>query len=200
VGANSGTAYGFHLDTDSTVSDFFHTSATCFIEGFATEYVSYTSVNSVQKIWLNSVNKDLTKTGPGLTIITPYDESKSGFVEFRGTPAEGSTTFWSWSAPNFTVTLPGSGVIRGAPETWAGGQSIGLADLATNYIYMDSAGVINTTVKPTEALFSDNIVLFEAWRDGNNLVVTKENHPYKFTSAISSAWHRLFGVLLAPGV
>jgi hypothetical protein len=194
TGTSGGTAVGFRLAASG--DDFQHVNSVVFIDGFTSEYVTDTATGDVQKIWLNSVNKDIPKTGSGIAIITPYDKSESGFVEFAGNPAEGSTTFWSWASPNLTVSLAGAGSVKGAPVTWAASQSIALTDLATNYIYMNSAGVIQKTTASSEALYTGNILLLQAWRDGTNALVVKENHPLKFTSAVSHAWHRLFGVLL----
>jgi hypothetical protein len=192
VGAGAGTAVAFHLDTGATVSEYYYTGCACFIDGFATEYVSYTSVNAVQKIWLNSVNKDIPKSGTGRSIITPYDDRKSGFVEW-GVVSGGN--YWSISSSTFTVVPAGVGIVRGAPVAFDAGQSIGLST-GVNYIYMNSLGVIQKASSGDEALYSDNIVLFQVWYDGTSTRVFKENHPYKFESAVSHAWHRLFGVLL----
>jgi hypothetical protein len=195
-GAGSGTAIAFNLDTGTDPSEYDYTGCTVIVEGFTNEYITYTSVNAVQKVWLISVNKNLTKSGTGRSIVTPYDDAKSGFVEYAGNPADGSTTFYSWASPNFTISLAGAGVVRGAPIAWDAGQSVALTDLATNFVYMDSDGLIGVTTTANESLYLNNIVLFAVWRDGSTITVAKENHPYKFDSAVSGAWHRLFGVLL----
>jgi len=192
IGAGSGTAIAFGLDTGTDASEYFFTGSTAFIDGFTNEYISYTSVNAVQKIWLNSVNKDLPKSGTGRSIITPYDEQKSGFVEW-GAVTGGN--YWSISGTTFTVVPAGVGVVRGAPVAFDAGQSISLVQ-GVNYIYMNSAGVIGKTSSSSEALYSDTIVLFQVLYDGTLTRVFKENHPYKFESAVSHAWHRLFGALL----
>jgi hypothetical protein len=194
--ASGGTGVGFRISNGT--ADFQHIGSAVNISGFTAgqEYVTDTASGDTQKLWSCSTNKYFTKTGSGTAIVTPLDDAKSGFLEYAGNPADGSTTFWSWAAPNFTVSLAGSGIVRGAPVAWTAGQSVALTDLATNYIYMTSAGVIGATTTFSESLYSDNVVLLEAWRDGSNLIVTKENHPYKFDTAVSHAWHRLFGILL----
>ena len=193
---SGGTASAFRIN--SSGGDFQHVGAAVSISGFTAnqEYITDTASGATQKLWSCATNKYLTKTGSGTAIVTPLDDAKSGFLEFATNPAEGSTTFWSWSSPNLTVSLAGSGIVRGAPVAWAAGQSVALTDLATNYIYMNSDGVIGATTTANETLFANNIVLLEAWRDGTTLIVSKENHPYKFDTAVSYAWHRLFGVLL----
>jgi hypothetical protein len=193
VGAGAGTAIAFNLDTGATPSEYYYTGCTAFIDGFASEYISYTSVNSVQKIWLNSINKDIPKSGTGRSIITPYDDRKSGFVEWGVVSA---SNYWSISGSTFTVVPSGVGIVRGAPVAFDAGQSIGLST-GVNYIYMNSLGVIQKSSSGDEALYSDNIVLFQViLTTGGTTKVFKENHPYKFESAVSHAWHRLFGSLL----
>jgi hypothetical protein len=192
IGAGAGTAIAFNLDTGTDPSEYYYTGCTCFVDGFASEYVSYTSVNAIQKIWLNSVNKDLPKSGTGRSIITPYDERKSGFVAWGEVTG---SNYWSVSGNTFTVVPSGVGVVRGSPVAWDAGQSITVLQ-GVNYIYMTSTGVIGRTSSGAGSLYASNIVLFQVLYDGTTTKVFKENHPYEFESAVSSAWHRLFGSLL----
>jgi hypothetical protein len=88
------------------------------------------------------------------------------------------------------------GVVKASPVAWNAAQSITTTNYATNYIYMTSAGVIGKTTSANEATYADNVVLYQVYSDGTNSIVCKENHPYKFQTAVSHAWHRLFGTLL----
>lgn len=196
TGVSGGTAVGFELNSGGASAEFQHVNSTVFINGFNVnqEYSVSTNVTDTQKVWFNAINKNLPKAGTGLSIITPYDQNTSGFVDW-GT----GTTYWTYVAgtKTFTVDRRGTGVVRSAPVTWTAGQSVVLTDLAVNYVYMNSAGVIGVTTSISGGLlYVDNIVLFEVWVQGTNFLVSKENHPWEFTSAVSRSWHNLFGPLL----
>ena len=194
-GAGAGTAIGFALDTPTNDGDYFYEGAVCFIDGFTAgqEFAAFTGEGDLQKIWLNSVNKDLPKSGTGRCIITPYDERKSGFVEWG---VVSGSNYWSASGTTFTVVPSGVGIVKSAPVAWDANQSVELS-VGVNYVYSDPAGVMSTTTTRNEALFTGNVVLFEVWLDvAGNIIVAAENHPVKFTAAVSDAWHGLFGSLL----
>jgi hypothetical protein len=165
-------------------------------EGFAAPntFLTSTAEGDTQKLWLTSSNKDLGKTGAGLSIITPYDDAKSGFVQWAGTG-----DYWSYvpGTKVFTLLRKCAGVVRSTPIIIPAGQTTTLAaDFVTQFIYADSTGTLRSTPTSNEELYNNNTVLFEIYSDGTDYICVKENHPLKFTSAISHAWHRLFGVLL----
>lgn len=191
----SGSAYAFHLDSSGGGAEYQHSNCSFFCNGFnpANVATTYTGTSDTQKIWLQALNKNLGVAGPGLALITPYDDQKSGFVAWGG-----GTTYWTYSTVTKRITIDrrGVGMCRGAPVSWAAGQSVLLTDRRANYVYMDSSGTIGSTVTWSESLFLDNIVLFTAWIQDNNSVIVKENHPYNYTSAISNDWHQTFGALL----
>jgi hypothetical protein len=191
-GAGSGTAYAFYLDSTTNDAEYFHTSSVIVIDGFGTEGVAFTGTGDVQRVWLSSPIKDLHKYGTGLSVVTPLDKEETGFVEWGP-----EATYWSYDTgtAQFTVDKSGAGCVHGAPMAWAAGQSVAITDRAVNYVYMDSTGTIGVQTSPA-GIYNENVLLFEVWRQGTNYIVSKENHPFKFTSAISEAWHNLFGSLL----
>ena len=194
--ASGGTSYGMGLDSGSQSAEFLHVGTTVFCSGFASSNSTLTGITDTQKVWLQSANKDMPVAGNGLAIITPYAEAKSGFVQWSQDPA--ITTYWTYNAATklFKVDKRGTGVVRGAPVVWAKNQTVTLTDLTTNYVYMNSLGIIGVQSSWSEEDSESKISLFEVYVEGLNSIVCKENHPYKFTSAISSNWHSLFGSLL----
>lgn len=188
-----GTFTASHLDSGGNSGRTTFSNMAVNAEGFTNNYVTNTDVTDTQQIWLNSTNIDLSKTGTGLSIVTPYDELKSGFIDF----GEGST-YWSYNVGTraFTIDRRVSGIVKSSPVVAASGASATLTNYATNYIYLDSTGAASATTTANEELYLNNIVMFQLYSDGTNYIVAKENHPYKFTSAVSHAWHRLFGSLL----
>jgi hypothetical protein len=192
VGSGGGTAYAFSLDSTTNDATYFHTNSVVVVDGFGTEGVAFTGTGDVQRVWLSSPTKDLHKYGTGLSVVTPLDKEETGFVEWGP-----EATYWSYDTGTalFTVEKSGAGCVHGAPMAWAAGQSVAIADRAVNYVYMDSTGTIGVQTSPA-GIYNENVVLFEVWRQGTNYIVSKENHPFKFTSAISEAWHNLFGSLL----
>lgn len=194
TGLSGGTAVGMRLNSSSNSAEIQHVNTSTFINGFTNEFISDTNVTDTQKVWFSTTNKDLTKTGTGLAIITTRDQNATGFVEWGN-----GTTYWTYvpGTQTFTVDRRGTGVVRSAPVVWTAGQSVVLTDLAVNFVYMTSSGVIGATTSTNGGqLYLDNIVLFEVWVQGTNFIVTKENHPWEFTSSVAKAWHSLFGSLL----
>lgn len=194
LGTSGGTAYGVSLESASAAT-FLSTGMSMTITGFTNEYSANASSGNVQKLWLNSVNKDLPKTGAGLCIVTPYDALRTGFVDWV---AAGST-YWSYDVGTrvFSVSKAGVGVVKDSPVAWAAGSaSPALTNFVTNYIYVTSAGALASTTTRNAALYENNIVLFAVYSDGTNTLVTKENHPYKFAAAVSEWAHDSFGSVL----
>lgn len=195
VGAGGGIATACKLNSAGSSAQMFYSGLTVSISGFPAgqEFISDTSLGDTQKIWLASSNKDLSKTGAGIAVITPYDHYETGFVSWGS-----GTTYWSYNPTTkiFTVDRRGAGIVKGAPVTWVAGQSVALVNFATNYVYMTSAGIIGVSQTGNKALYTDNIILFEAFVQDQNSIVVKENHPYEFTTAVSSYLHNTNGPLL----
>jgi len=120
------------------------------------------------------------------------------------------TGFYEWDAAGpyfddttlgtFQLLVAGSGYIKDQRVTWAAQNINGLTAGSTWYIYIDSDGVIGKTNARTDALFVDNIVLFECMRDStpitNNQVTVKENHPYAYQVGISNYQHNNIGPVI----
>lgn len=197
AGSLNGTCNCFYLDSSGNSAEIFYTGVTSHVNGFLNKNVTYTALGDTQKVWLNSSNMTLSKTGTGLAVITPLDDEKSGFVAWSSSVGD----YWSYNTGtlSFTVLKRGTGIVRGAPIVWVANQSVTLTDLSVNYVYVNSAGILQSTTSPTDTLFVDNIALFEVWVNGSTYIVVKENHPYKFSSAVSRTWHRVIGTLLSDG-
>lgn len=123
------------------------------------------------------------------------DLNFSGFMSWAaGTP------YWSNTGNTFNLLVGGSGYILGQLITWIGSQSVGMTAKATNWIYINSAGTLAVTQTRTDALFVNNIVLFEAWVDASGspkLSVVRENHPYNFAVSDSNYQHAVINTIIA---
>jgi hypothetical protein len=118
--------------------------------------------------------------------------------------------FYSWAAAapyfddstlgTFKLLVGGTGYIKNQRITWVAQNITGLTAGSTWLIYIDSTGTIGKTATRTDALFVDNIVLFECLRDStpvtNNQVTVKENHPYSFQAGPSNWMHDVAGALI----
>ena len=142
--------------------------------------------------------EDETKDGiSDQSIVTPQklvaynnDKDLTGFVDWTGS----GNYFDDTTLGTFTLLRGGSGYIRGKRITWAGSQSItGITAGNVYYIYIDSSGTIGSVTSRTDALYIDNIVLFQCFRDSttptNIQVTAKENHPYTFPVTTSNYLH-----------
>lgn len=133
--------------------------------------------------------------------------SNSTYTDFQ---AQNFTGFSSWAAGGpyfddttlgtFRVLVGGTGYIKSKKVTWVAQNITGLAAGNTYFIYIDSTGTIGKTTTRTDALFTDNIVLFECLRDStpitNNQVTVKENHPYDFQAQPSNYLHNVIGSII----
>ena len=111
----------------------------------------------------------------------------TGFIEW-----EGSGNYWSVVGSQFTVLRGGSGRILTYKVNWEGAQIVTLVANQTNYIFVEANGTIVTATTPD---YQGSILLFEVLYDGTNVVVCKENHPYKFPSPVSSVLHNILGTV-----
>lgn len=191
-----GKFVGSYLNTGGGAGEIQNIGMTFSVRGFTPgqEFATETAATDHQLMWLQSTNRDLGKDGTGIAIITPYDEAKSGFVAWGP-----GTDYWAYNngTKKFTVTRAVSGVVRSSPVLVQQNQETTLsANYVTHFIYADSDGILRNTTTAGEALYANNIVLFEVYPTASDKVVVKENHPLKFPPAVSAAWHGLFGVLL----
>ncbi len=192
-GAGTGTAYGTSLVTTGGAT-FRYDGISMHIDGFANEYVSTTGASDSQKLWITSTNKNLSQDASGLSVATPQDQNQTGFVRWGG-----SGNYYSYVAATgiFTLLRPGAGVVKSTPVTWVANQTVTLSTFSTHYVYIDSMGILRSTTSTANSIYDNNIVLFECWVDGStDALITKENHPYEFTTAVSKAWHTTFGPLV----
>lgn len=118
--------------------------------------------------------------------------------------------FYSWASAGpyydvatlgtFKLLVGGTGYIGNKVVTWVPQNFVGMTAGNTYYIYIDSTGTIGATSTRTDALFVNNIVLFECLRDstvaGNIQYVSKENHPYDFPTSASNYLHDTAGTVI----
>ena len=192
---NGAAARGFCLSANAS-AEIFHTSATVFIApAFGSNgFISDTASTDTQLVWLNSSNRDLTKTGLGVAAITPYDEVRTGFDAWGG-----SGNYWSFvpATGAFTLLRRGVAIIRSTPLLIPGGQVLSggtaLVNNAVNFVYADSTGTLKSTTTNNSALYEGNSVLFQVFTDGTNFLVKKENHPVGFPTVASGYIHKVLG-------
>jgi hypothetical protein len=111
----------------------------------------------------------------------------TGFISW-----EGAGDYWSRTGDQFTILRGGIGRIQTYKVYWPANQTITLTANQTNYVRVGLDGVVTVS---TTADYQGAINLFEVLYDGTNVVVVKENHPYKFPSSVSSVLHNIIGVV-----
>ena len=138
----------------------------------------------------NSTNLDtfLSNIDASLTATT-----QTGFQAWTG-----SGNYYSLASPNLTLLRGGSGFIKGKRITWVGSQVVGLTNHSAHWLYINSAGTFAVTTTRTEALYQDNILLFEAHYNGTDIEVVIENHGYDHNTADGHLLHLQFGTTLIP--
>ena len=178
----------------------------------------------------SSSNPTITGTGPGQIQISgvSYSISKAfgGTVTLAESGVQQTSEIWAnniqrinqsgfytfdGAAPYFNDTVlgsftllasgTGSGYIKSKRVSWIGPQTVtGMTAGNTYYIYIDSTGTLQKTTTRNDALFTDNIVLFECLRDStsptNNQLTVKENHAYEFNTAAYNYLDEITGALI----
>jgi hypothetical protein len=120
------------------------------------------------------------------------DNKNSGLVSWGG-----AGDYFSITADKFKILRAGTGRIWGKLISWAADQETATLSANTaNYIYIDSAGAIQSTTTRSGTLFEDNIVLFIDLFDGTNHVVVREDHPFKYDTSVSNDTHDTIGTVL----
>lgn len=118
--------------------------------------------------------------------------------------------FYSWAAGGpyfddttlgtFQLLVGGTGYIKGRLVTWVAQNIAGMTSGATWYIYIDSTGTIGKTSTRTDALFVNNIVLFECLYDETPVTkqqhTVKENHAYNYPVSVSNYEHDVIGSVI----
>jgi hypothetical protein len=102
---------------------------------------------------------------------------------------------------SFTLLRPGTGYIKGVLVPWAAPQTlVGLTAGTTTFVYIKSDGTIGGATSFSEAMFEDNIVLFECLRDStpitNNQITVREDHPFQFPAYASVYLHESIGPII----
>ena len=120
------------------------------------------------------------------------------------------TGFLSWSAGGpyfddttlgtFKLLVGGTGYIHGKLITWVAQNIAGMVAGNCYWIYIDNTGTIGEATARTDALYRDNIILFECLRDStpvtNNQVTVKENHQYAFPARVETYLHDIIGTVI----
>lgn len=120
------------------------------------------------------------------------------------------TGFYSWAAAapyydattlgTFDLLVGGTGYIRGKLVTWVAQTITGMTSGATWFIYIDATGTIGKTSTRTDALFVNNIPLFECLYDETTGTkqqhVARENHAYNYPVSVSNYEHAVIGVVI----
>ena len=175
VGTSNATAIGGTGTIKEIMVAFPTTSA---IAGTITE--SLDGVTRTAEMWANN--------------ITRMDDT--GFYSW----AAGGPYFDDTTLGTFQLLVGGTGYIKNKRITWAAQNIAGMTAGNCYWIYIDSTGTIGKTSTRTDALFTDNIVLFECLRDStpvtNNQVTVKENHSYNFQANASNYLHDVVGVVI----
>jgi hypothetical protein len=133
--------------------------------------------------------------------------SNATYADFQ---AQNFSGFYSWAAGapyfddttlgTFKLLVGGTGYIKSKKVTWVAQNITGLTAGNCYFIYIDSTGTIGKATSRTDALFTDNIVLFECLRDStpvtNNQLTVAENHPYDFQAQPSNYLHDVIGPVI----
>lgn len=130
--------------------------------------------------------------------VSAVVDSHSGFNSWDG----GSPYFDDTVLGDFTLSQSGTGFINGVAVSWTAPQTAtGMTAGNTYYIYIDNAGNIQKTTTRTNALYQNNIVLFECMRDStaaaNIQVTVKDNHSYLMPPETASYLHAVVGTVIA---
>ena len=179
----------------------------CYISGISSINVgSVADVVSIDQT-TGQLGTTTITAGTGLT-VTPGANTITIAANASLTLATGFATwggagnyFDDTTLGSFTILRPGTGYINGVLVSWLGSQTVaGMTAGNTYYIYIDNTGTIGKTPTRTNALYQDNIVLFECLRDStpvtNNQITVKENHPYQFEVAVSNYNHDVIGTVI----
>jgi hypothetical protein len=136
--------------------------------------------------------------------------SKTGEIHAENIQNEDQSGFFSWAAGGpyfddttlgtFQLLVGGTGYIRGKLVTWVAQNITGMTSGSTWFIYIDATGTIGKTSTRTDALYENNIVLFECLYDETSGTkqqhTVKENHPYNHQSAVSNYEHDVIGTVI----
>jgi len=139
---------------------------------------------------------DATAVTPLKLVSYNNDKKFTGFLEWDGAGA-----YYSTLGTDLTILRAGSGYIKGQKISWTAPQSTGALVKGNTYlVYIDDTGTIGTTTSFTQAMYEDNIPLFEILCDNDtpsNTQVVKENHPYSAPTDLSIYLHNSVGTVIS---
>ena len=187
TGTSGGTATASHLDSGGNSGRIDLSGCIFSISGFTTENITNTDTGDSQRIYLSTTNKTLAKTGAGLASVTPLDLVQSGFVQWAGT---GGYFTYVEATGVFTLSRACIGMLKSSQVYVASGQTVTCTNFANNFIYADSAGILQVTSDPR---FDDKILLFSLYSDGTNYSTSKQTHPVSFPASVSGFVHNALG-------
>jgi len=158
--------------------------------------------NSINTGWLGTLSDVELGTDTTKLLAPSTFTGYMGLLDFTG--------FVSWAAGGpyynvatlgtFKLLVGGTGYIKGKLITWVAQNYVGMVAGNCYYIYIDSSGTIGASTTRTDALFTDNIVLYECLRDStpvtNVQISVKENHPYNYPATTSNYEHDNIGTLI----
>lgn len=145
-----------------------------------------------------------TKTGTSTTtMINPAglvgytsDMVMTGWLSW----AAGGPYFDDTTLGTFKLLVGGTGYIKGKLITWTAQDYVGMVAGNCYFIYIDSTGTIGAATAHTDAIYENNIILFECLRDStpvtNNQLTVCENHPYSFQVQASNYLHDTIGPVI----
>ena len=195
-------------DTATAIS---HSSATALLlNNVVIDSTNATCIAGTGSIQFNEATFVNSKTLAGTITEVLTGIVKTGEVFADTITRMGMTGFYSWAAVGpyyddttlgtFKLLVGGTGYIKGRLLTWVAQNISGMTSGSTWWIYIDSTGTIGKTNARTDALFVDNIVLFECLYDetsGTKVQYTvKENHNYNFQVGASNYLHDTVGAII----
>lgn len=141
-------------------------------------------------------------------VLTPV--TKTGEIHAENVQNMIMTGFLSWAASGpyfddttlgtFNLLVGGTGYIKSKLVSWAPQTINTLTQGSTWYIYIDATGTIGATSTRTNALFENNIVLFECLYDSTPVTAyqhtVKENHPYSYETTVSNYEHAVINTVI----
>lgn len=154
---------------------------------------SVTLATSAEALTATDASKVITPATLN-SVLSPVNDT--GFSSW----AAGGPYFDDTTLGTFRLLVGGTGYINSAKITWVAQNITGLTAGNTYYIYIDNTGTIQKTTTRTDALYSNNIVLFECIRDStpvtNNQYTVKDNHPYNYPSNVANYLHDVVGTVI----
>lgn len=188
-----------------------HNSATTLVMNSVVVNTSNaTAIGGTGAIQLMSVQFPTSNTLAGTLTTSLTGVNRTAEVWADNLTRQNNTGFYSWAAAGpyfddatlgtFKLLVGGTGYITGKRVTWVAQNIGGMTAGNTYWIYIDATGTIGLTATRTEALFINNIVLFECLRDStpvtNIQTTVRENHPYSFPSSTSNYLHNTVGAVI----